>query len=110
MKNGTLITPEPRNILRGISRDYVLQFGMSLEKNIEPYDVYEADEAFVTGTPFCILPVVSLNGIKIGDGKPGHSYEWILETWSRNVNVDIKAQIQAWDKGISEGTTPYQFK
>ena len=42
-----------------------------IEKNIEPYDMYNADEAFVTGTPFCILPVCRLNNLEIGDGKFG---------------------------------------
>ena len=37
----------------------------SVEKNIEPYDVYNSDEAFITATPFCILPVSSLNKVKI---------------------------------------------
>ena len=40
-----------------------------IEKNIEPYDVYSADEAFMTGTPFCMLPVLSLNNVKIGNVK-----------------------------------------
>jgi branched-chain amino acid aminotransferase len=62
VKNGVVITPEPRNILRGISRDYIFELGKALgipvvEKNIEPYDVQTADEAFYTATPFCLLPV-----------------------------------------------------
>ena len=67
IKNKTIISPEGRNILRGISRDYVMnvigpELGFDVvEKNIEPYDVYTADEAFMTGTPFCMLPVTSLN-------------------------------------------------
>ena len=36
----------------------------AIEKNIEPYHIYTADEAFMTGTPFCILPVTSLNSQK----------------------------------------------
>jgi len=71
VKNGEIITPEDRNILRGISRDYIFDISREMNipcraKNIEPYDVYTADEAFVTGTPFCVLPVVSLNKITIG--------------------------------------------
>ena len=42
-----------------------------IEKNIETYDVYTADEAFMTGTPFCMLPVTSLNSIPISNGKVG---------------------------------------
>ncbi|MES2244042.1 MAG: aminotransferase class IV [Pseudomonadota bacterium] len=121
IKNGVVITPEGRNILRGISRDYVMQelctrLGIPVvEKNIEPYDVYTADEAFMTGTPFCMLPVTALNGNPIGDGKVGSVFTRILNQWSQNANVDIKGQIQKWDaeRGDTAGAsapTPYRFK
>ena len=61
-----------------------------LEKNIEPYDVYCADEAFITGTPFCIMPVTSLNGINIGNGKFGDITKKVLKKWSKNVGLDIE--------------------
>ena len=81
VKNNTVISPEGRNMLRGISRDYVMnelckQLKIKvIEKNIEPYDVYDADEAFISGTPFCILPVTSLNNVKIGSGKVGKVFQ-----------------------------------
>ncbi len=81
-----------------------------IEKNIEPYDVYSADEAFISATPFCMLPVVSLNNIKIGNGKVGKIYNKFLETWSRNVGVNIKSQIKNWDKKKKLKVTPYRFK
>jgi branched-chain amino acid aminotransferase len=121
IKDGVVITPEGRNILRGISRDYVMQdlcakLGVPVvEKNIEPYDVYTADEAFMTGTPFCMLPVTSLNGLAIGNGTVGKIYELILKEWSQNSGVDIKGQIKRWDvergdDGGSSAPTPYRFK
>ena len=99
VKEGLVTSTEPRNILRGISREYIYEIYDFVEENIEPYDVYEADEAFITGTPFCMLPVTSLNGIQIGDGKPGMMYGALLDMWSKNVGVDIKKQIQDWDSG-----------
>ena len=117
IKNNVIYTPEGRNILRGISRQYIIdEVGPALglkviEKNIEPYDVYTADEAFMTGTPFCLLPVTSLNGIKIGDGQVGKIFEKLLQCWSSKVDVDIKTQIQKWSIGnSSKSPTPYQFK
>jgi len=120
VKDGLLLTPEGRNILRGISRDYVIDelapdLGLKvIETNIGSYDVYCADEAFMTGTPFCLLPVTSLNGIAIGDGSVGPIYSRLLAKWSDNVRVDICGQIQEWDKrgddlGELHGVTPYQF-
>lgn len=120
VKNGAIITPEGRNILRGISRAYVIeelapQIGMpAIEKNIEPYDVYTADEAFMTGTPFCMLPVTRLNGLPIGEGKVGPVFKALLARWSRNVGVDIEGQIKAWNAAdtasASDAPTPYRFK
>ena len=116
VKDGVVITPEPRNILRGISRQYVFELckiGDCIEKNIEPYDVVNADEAFMTGTPFCILPVTSLNGTKIGTGKMGEVTRALLNTWSKFVDVDIVNQIKNWNKQDGEtasGPTPYKFE
>lgn len=121
IKDGVVITPEGRNILRGISREYVMrelcpQLRMPIqEKNIEVYDVYTADEAFVTGTPFSMLPVTSLNGSAIGSGKVGEGFNRLLAKWSENTEVDISGQIKQWDIESQEEknsliTTPYQFK
>jgi branched-chain amino acid aminotransferase len=119
VKNGEIITPEGRNILRGISREYIFEIAKQLgilcrESNIEPYDVYEADEAFMTATPFCILPTVYLQGIKIGSGKMGDITTALLQKWSENVGVDIKRQIQEYGKEVAYigtgASTPYQFK
>jgi branched-chain amino acid aminotransferase len=118
--DGVVISPEGRNILRGISRTYVMtelapQLGLrAVERNIEPYDVITADEAFMTGTPFCLLPVVSLNGVAVGTGRPGRISRLLLDTWSRNVGVDIVGQIQRWAKAEPARTTsapsPYAFR
>ena len=116
VKDKVIITPEPRNILRGISRGYIFelagQLGLEcIERNIEPYDVYASDEAFMTGTPFCILPVVSLNGTKIGNGKMGEITGKLLETWSKNVGVDIIKQIKDWSKSkkSEDGSAPSPY-
>lgn len=120
VKDGVVITPEGRNILRGISRAYVIeelcaQLGITaVEKNIDAYDVYTADEAFMTGTPFCMLPVTKLNGEVIGDGTVGEIFTRLLEKWGQNMDVDIYQQIKRWDsvRTISESSapTPYRFK
>ena len=119
VKNETVITPEGRNVLRGVSRDYIFelcsQIGLKcIEKNIEPYDVYTANESFMTGTPFCILPVTSLNGERIGEGKMGEITRKLLKVWSDNVGVDIVQQIKDYSEecsGLTQNApSPYQFK
>jgi branched-chain amino acid aminotransferase len=120
VKDGEIFSPEPRNILRGISRKYVIeelapQLGIPcMEKNIELYDVVTADEAFFTGTPFCILPVTSINRIQIGSGNMGPITKSLIDTWGQNVGVDIIAQIKKFGLSKKSGTmnapSPYSFK
>jgi branched-chain amino acid aminotransferase len=119
VKDKVIITPEPRNILRGISRAYVFELAKKLgllciEKNIEPYDVITADEAFMTGTPFCILPVASLNSTLIGNALMGKITRQLLDLWSSEVDVDIIGQIKKWDAtrgdNAASGPSPYSFK
>ncbi len=120
IKDGTVITPEGRNVLRGVSRAYLMQelcpqLGIPvIERNIDPYDVYTADEAFMSGTPFCMLPVTSLNGNPIGSGKVGGIFSRLIAGWSENTDVDIIGQIKGWDAALgsvsSDAPTPYRFK
>jgi branched-chain amino acid aminotransferase len=120
IKDGTIYSPEGRNILRGISRDYVMkelapQLGIPVvEKNLDPYDIYTADEAFMTGTPFCMLPVTRINGDAIGTGKVGPVFQKVLDKWSANTGVDVAGQIKAWNAEGSDAhgdaPTPYRFK
>ncbi|WP_349357554.1 aminotransferase class IV [Stappia sp.] len=119
VKNEKVITPRGHNILRGISRDYIIEslcpaLGLDVEeRDIEPYDVHGADEAFMTGTPFCMLPVTSLDGLAIGGGRPGPVYRRLLEAWGERVGLDIAQQIKRWArdaKPAGDAPTPYRFK
>ena len=118
VKDNAVITPEPRNILRGISRAYIFELAEQLnlkcvEKNIEPYDVVTADEAFMTATPFCLMPVTQLNGQDIGTGCVGPVSLNLLNQWGENVGVDIVGQVKNWDESaaskVQKGPTPYKF-
>ena len=119
VKNGILYTPEPRNILVGISRAFIFELAKELgikylEKNLVVDDVIKADEAFMTGTPFCLLPVTKINGLEIGNGKRGQITNKLLSLWSQKVNVDIEKQIKDFNTELEKndwsGTTPYQFR
>lgn len=54
-------------------------------------------EIVVTATPFGVLPVVSVDGRPVHDGRPGPAYRATLAAWSKAVGVDIAGQIQRWD-------------
>jgi branched-chain amino acid aminotransferase len=75
---GKLMTADQRGVLGGVTRATILELAAELgieavEGDFTPYDVYAADEAFVTSTSPVILPVKSLNGAGIGGdaGNPG---------------------------------------
>jgi branched-chain amino acid aminotransferase len=120
VKDNVIYTPEGRNVLRGITRATVMynlapKLGLKcIEKNLEVYDLYTADEAFLTSTPFCLTPAVTLNGVTIGDGKPGKITRRLLDAWGEMVGVDIIGQIKKWDaanlKRDPNAPSPYQFK
>jgi branched-chain amino acid aminotransferase len=97
VRRGCLITPFERTSLGGIARETVLEFAEELgiptrEADITPYDACNADEAFITSTSKCVLPVGRLNGIPIGASVPGPVTKRLLDTWSARVEVDIVAQ------------------
>jgi branched-chain amino acid aminotransferase len=76
VKNGVIYTPPTLNNLRGVTRAVVLEiaklYGFTLvEQNLGYYDMYSADEVFVTGTAAEVGPIVLIDGRAIGTGKPG---------------------------------------
>ena len=117
VKDNVIYTPEGRNILRGITMQTIIndiapELNIDvIEKNIEPFDVYEADEAFLTSTPFCLIPAVTLNGLKIGNGIPGSITHSLLEKWGEIVGLDIVEQIKGWDENAKrdDSPSPYHF-
>jgi len=117
VSEGILKTPEPRNILRGTRRAFVMELAARLaipvrECNVEPYDVASADEAFFTSTAFTMLPCTKFNGLPIGDGKRGPVFDRLLGAFSEAVGVDIEAQTKAFAAEVGSelsGTTIYSF-
>lgn len=100
IKDGVIYSPEGRNILRGISRGYIKELAEGLglgwaEKNLEPYDVLEADEAFFSASSYCLVPVSRFEFRPVGEGKPGPVVGRLLAEWSRRVGVDIVTQSKA---------------
>ncbi|MCA6085471.1 branched-chain-amino-acid transaminase [Candidatus Endomicrobiellum agilis] len=78
MKNGILYTPPgSEGALMGITRDAVIELAKNKlkisvkEERISIYNVYTADECFLTGTAAEIIPVVTADSREIADGKPG---------------------------------------
>ncbi len=77
VKDGVIITRElSTDILHGITRAAILKFAAEAQMKVEerPFTIEEAqaaDEAFVTSATGFSQPVVEIDGVAIGDGKPG---------------------------------------
>ncbi len=93
-RNGKVISPRRDNILWGISLTVLTEIldviGVPfVEENIQTYDIMNADEAWMPTTPYCLGPVTRINGVRIGDGKPGPMWRRVLDEWSKIVGKDI---------------------
>jgi branched-chain amino acid aminotransferase len=77
VKNGKLFTPPLSagalyGITRGVVIDLAREKGVEVtEPNLTRYDLFNADECFLTGSGAELIPVVKIDGRVIGSGKPG---------------------------------------
>ena len=76
IKNGTISTPQVMNNLRGITRAAAIGIAQDLgypllETDLGLFDLYTADEVFVTGTAAEIAPITTVDGRPVGDGSVG---------------------------------------
>ncbi|MEI6504279.1 MAG: branched-chain-amino-acid transaminase [Planctomycetota bacterium] len=76
-RSGKLLTPPPdAGILEGITRGAVMELAAAAgidcrESTLVRHDLYTADECFLTGTAAEVIPVVEIDGRKVGAGLPG---------------------------------------
>jgi len=97
VKKGEVITPTTSNVLPGVSRQIVLELCEKLEikafeKDIQLYDVYNADEAFQTGTSYRMLPVSRINRRHLWKEIPGPITKRLLKAYNEEIGLDIAEQ------------------
>jgi branched-chain amino acid aminotransferase len=95
--DGVIRTPKDTSVLQGISRNTVFNLAEQLnipivEEDIQPYDAYTANEAFLTNTNFQLLPISTVDKRPVKDGAPGPISKQLLAAWSELVGVDIVGQ------------------
>ena len=77
IRQGQLITPPlSSSALEGITRDAIIKIGKDLdmevlERDVTRSELHNSDEVLLSGTAAEITPIISIDGKKIGDGKPG---------------------------------------
>lgn len=75
--NGRLVTPAlDSGVLAGVTREVIMEIAGEIssgcvERLLKPRDMLKADEIFMTGTAYGVMPVDSFDGRRVGGGKPG---------------------------------------
>lgn len=93
VKRGRLLTPRAQDsILDGITRRTVIELARGIglpaaEAPLTRYDLYAADECFLTGTGAEVMPVTEADGRPIGDGRPG--------PWTSRLREAFEALVRA---------------
>ncbi|ARE41289.1 D-alanine aminotransferase [Rhodovulum sp. P5] len=96
VKGGKIITRSlGTEILHGITRAAVLKFAREAQMEVEerPFTLEEAkqaDEAFITSASTFVMPVVSVDGVSLGDGTPGPVARRLRELY---IDESVKAAI-----------------
>jgi len=94
IKDGKIYTPSTAlGGLPGITRSAVIELARKMGYTVEEtfftrYDIYTADEAFLTGTAAEAIPVVELDGRAIGNGKPGPITQELIAAYRELVNSE----------------------
>lgn len=99
VKGGEVLTPHERYVLGGLSRETVIGIARDKaitlrEADIDLFDAYAAEEAFITSTSWCMVPVRSFNGRAVGIGKvPGPVTARLVEGYKERLGgFDFVAQ------------------
>ena len=98
VKDGAVATPKGQYVLEGITRRTVLDLAGGLgmqtaECDLDLYDAYTADEAFLTSTSLCICPVSAVNGTTIGSGRPpGVVTRRLMQAFTDLAGMDFEEQ------------------
>jgi len=93
IKNGTISTPQVMNNLRGITRAAAIEIAQDLgypmrETDLGLFDLYTADEVFVTGTAAEIAPIATVDGRPVGDGSVGAITKELMQRFGELTQTD----------------------
>ena len=97
VRAGRLLTPSPQDgALEGITRGAILELAAEAgiaagEAHLTRYDVFTAEECFVSGTGAELMPVTEVDGRVIADGKPGAVTRRLIEAFHALVRHEGEA-------------------
>ena len=89
VKNGKIFTPPSSSgALAGITAEVAIRLAKNIgieviKRNITPFQLFTADEAFFTGTAMEMVPIKEVNKRKIGEGKPGSITKRLMDAFQK---------------------------
>jgi branched-chain amino acid aminotransferase len=100
VKNGEVWTSTGQYCMNGITRGKVIKVANDdgipcYQKNFSLFDVYGADEAFVTGTFGGLTPVIKVDGRVVGDGKLGAMTEQLTALYKAEIQRAVQKAKEA---------------
>ena len=97
VSDGRIKVPNLRYVLSGADQDSLFELARKMqigcdEGTFTAFDLYNAQEAFVTANSIGILPIVSVNGLPLGTGKVGPVTRRLMDGWKELVGIDFVEQ------------------
>ncbi len=104
-----IVSPKREKVLPGVT--LAVLHGLAdargvpfTERDLTIEEFRSADEAWLSSTSVCLLPIVRCDGQPIGTGSPGPGYARMLGAWNETVGLDIAAQ--AVERTVSYVSVP----
>jgi len=102
IRKGKLVTPTVNSILESLTRDTLMQLGavdglVAVERPVERTELYVADEVFLCGSSAEIMPILSIDGVTIGNGRVGPTTLKLLEIYNNVAShIDSSCRFSSW--------------
>lgn len=108
VRDGKIITPSATSgILESITRETVMQLAREaldvpvVERDVDRTELYTADEAFFCGTGIEVVPIVTIDRMPLGDGKPG-PISTKMQSCYHDVVRGIETRYDGWRTVVAE--------
>jgi branched-chain amino acid aminotransferase len=100
VKDGVLHTPDLDSCLDGITRKSIIEIAdglgfKTIVRKILPNEIENIQEAFFTGTAAEVVPIKSIDNIKVGSGKRGPITKILQQTYHKQVR-GLRSEFQEW--------------
>ena len=97
VRDGVIVTSD-RSVLNSLSCRIIEELADSLgipfeKREIQVSELAQAEEAFLSSTVVCVIPVSQIDGIAVGNGQPGSVFRQLVRAWSELAGIDVARQM-----------------